>query len=325
MTGQVDSTRIPEPIRKRLRLPLIVAPMFGVSGPALVEAACDAGAIGAFPTINARSARELDAWLDRLGAHGARSEGKAAPWCANVVMRDPRAAEHLECLRRTPPEIAIASVGSPRAMITALRDKGTLVFADVATLHHASKAVADGADGLVLLSSGAGGNTGWLNPFAFVRAVRAFWDGPIALAGGVIDGVALRAMETLGCDFGYSGTRFIAASESLAGDGYRAMLKSSTMDDIMLTRAFTGLDTNMLKPSIEAAGLDPATLPFHVSETEARLAYSSTDGPQRWKDIWSAGHTVSGVSAVSSTREIIENILEGYNAAGRSATGQGAR
>lgn len=316
MSGQAISTRMPERIGQRLRLPLIVAPMFGVSGPALVEAACDAGAIGAFPTINARSIDELNAWLERLASHAIRSKGKAAPWCANVVMRDPRARDHLECLRQISPEIAIASVGSPRPMIAALRDKGTLVFADVATLSHARKAIADGADGLVLLSAGAGGNTGWLNPFAFVRAVRQFWNGPIALAGGVADGVALRAMGTLGCDFGYSGTRFIAASESLASEGYRSMLTSSTMDDILLTRAFTGLDTNMLKPSIQAAGLDPSGLPSGVTEAEARLAYSSTDGPQRWKDIWSAGHTVSGVCEVASAGEIVESILAEYLAAG---------
>ena len=33
------------------------------------------------------------------------------------------------------------------------------------------------------------------------------------------------------------------------------------LDDVLLTRAFTGLETNMLRPSIAAAGLDPDNLP----------------------------------------------------------------
>jgi len=35
------------------------------------------------------------------------------------------------------------------------------------------------------------------------------------LAGGISDGVALRAAVTLGADLAYMGTRFIAAAESL--------------------------------------------------------------------------------------------------------------
>jgi len=40
------------------------------------------------------------------------------------------------------------------------------------------------------------------------------------------------------------------------------MLVTSSADDILLTTAFTGLQTNMLRPSIAAAGLDPDDLPL---------------------------------------------------------------
>ena len=309
---QPFKSRLPDSITKRLRLPLIAAPMFRVSGPELVSAACKAGIIGCFPTINARSTDELESWLLRFSKDAAASGHSLAPWSANVVMRDPRAGEHLECLQRFPPEIAIASVGSPRAMVDALAGKGTLVFADVATLKHARRAIEDKADGLVLLSAGAGGNTGHLNPFAFVRAVRTIWDGPLILAGGLIDGVSLKAMQLLGCDLGYSGTRMIAATESMASDEYRAMLSASTMDDIMLTRAFTGLDTNMLSPSIRAAGIDPADLSAVPTQEQAKQIYSGTHAPKRWKDIWSAGHTISGIGSTQTVKEIVEEIFGEY-------------
>ncbi len=122
---------------------------------------------------------------------------------------------------------------------------------------HARKAIAAGADGLVLLSAGAGGQTGWLNGMAFVRALRQEYDGPLVLAGGISDGVALRAAQVLGCDLAYMGTRFIATRESLAPDAYRDMLVDASIDDVLLTRAFTGLPTSMLLPAIQRAGLDP--------------------------------------------------------------------
>src|SRR5262245_31539363 len=70
---------LPAPLRARLRLPLIAAPMFLVSGPELVIAACRSGVIGAFPTVNCRTGAELDQWLGRIMAE----RGDGAPPCAN--------------------------------------------------------------------------------------------------------------------------------------------------------------------------------------------------------------------------------------------------
>ena len=60
------SNRLPEKIAKRLRLPLIAAPMLAVSGPALAIAACKAGVIGSFPLANARSIEGVNAWLKQM-------------------------------------------------------------------------------------------------------------------------------------------------------------------------------------------------------------------------------------------------------------------
>src|ERR1700682_5753527 len=244
--------------RDRLSLPLIAAPMFLVSGVDLVVAACRNGVIGAFPTVNCRSPEQLDGWLGdiegQLRRHFDASGKPAAPICPNLIVHrsNARLPRDLQVLLRHRPEIVITSVGSPAPVLATLHDAGALVFAGVARLRHAAR-----ADGLVVLPAGAGGQTGWLNPFVFVRAVRAFFDGPVVLAGGIGDGHALRAAEVLGCDLAYMGTKFIATAESMADPGYKAMLVASSADDIVLTTAFTGLQTNMLRPSIAAAGLDP--------------------------------------------------------------------
>ncbi|GGC66225.1 NAD(P)H-dependent flavin oxidoreductase [Chelatococcus reniformis] len=302
-------------LKARLRLPLIAAPMLRVSGPALVSAACRAGVIGAFPTANAGGPEGLDDWLTRIAAEVREANAGApyAPWCPNLIIRSPHMADDLAVLIRHKVEIVITSVGSPAAVTAPLHDIGALVLADVATLKHAEKAIAAGADGLVLLTAGAGGQTGWMNGFAFVRAVRAMFDGPIVLAGGVVDGHALLAAEVLGCDLAYMGTPFIATAESLAAQGYKDMLVGASMDDVLLTKAFSGLQTNMLRPSILAAGLDPDNLDESITLRSAREMFGPGGaGPRRWVDVWSAGHSVSGVTAVQPVAELVEALARDY-------------
>jgi nitronate monooxygenase len=307
----------------RLSLPLIAAPMFLVSGVELVTAACRNGVIGSFPTVNCRSPGQLDGWLGeietRLRRHSDETGKACAPVCPNLIVHrsNARLEADLAVLLRHQPELVITSVGSPAPVLAPLHDAGALVFADVASIRHAERAVASGADGLVLLTAGAGGQTGWLNPFVFVRAVRAFFDGPVVLAGGIGDGHALRAAEALGCDLAYMGTKFIATDESMADSRYKSMLVESSADDILLTTAFTGLQTNMLRPSIAAAGLDPENLPqrgaidigkdIDIGARESR--------PARWRDIWSAGHSTSGVTAVLSVDDLVAQTSAEYRAA----------
>ena len=309
--------------RGRLSLPLIAAPMFLVSGVDLVVAACRNGVIGSFPTVNCRSSEQLDGWLGEIEGRlqqTSQASGKpAAPVCPNLIVHrsNARLEADLQVLLRHKPEIVITSVGSPAQVAAPLHDVGALVFADVASIRHAERAVQAGADGLVLLTAGAGGQTGRLNPFAFVRAVRAFFDGPIVLAGGIGDGHALRAAEALGCDLAYMGTKFIATAESMADPRYKAMLVASSADDILLTTAFTGLQTNMLRPSIAAAGLDPDDLPQRGAiDIGKDIDIGARENrPARWRDIWSAGHSTSGVTGVLPVDELVARTLAEYRAA----------
>lgn len=148
--------------------------------------------------------------------------------------------------------------------------------------------------------------------------MRAFYDGIIVLAGGISDGHALRAAEVLGCDLGYMGTKFIGTRESMADERHKQMLVDGSADDILLTTAFTGLQTSMLKPSILAAGLDPDDLPargaidvgkdIEVNARESR--------PERWRDIWSGGHSISGVTEVMEANDLVARTVAEYREAG---------
>jgi len=305
-------------IKPRLKIPLIAAPTFRVSGPDLVIAACRAGVVGSFPSTNCRTPDEFDQWIRTIKS---ALRPQDAPFCPNLIIRRETLWDDVAGVVRHRCEIVITSVGAPDAVVGPLHEAGCLVFADVASVRHARKAIAAGVDGLVMFTAGAGGQTGWANGIAFVRAVRSFYDGPIVLAGGVSDGSAVFAAEVLGCNLCYMGTKFIATKESMAAEEYKAMLVSSQLDETLLSKAFTGLETDILIPSIVAADLDPKNLPTDMTKERADALYgrNATSGVKRWHDIWSAGHSVSGVSSIPTVHELIARTFEEY-AAARQAT-----
>jgi nitronate monooxygenase len=170
-------------------------------------------------------------------------------------------------------------------------------------MRHADRAIAGGVDGLILLSAGAGGQTGWLNPLAYIRAVRQRFDGPVVLAGGVADGAALAAAIVAGADLAYMGTRFIATTESSAPDAYKTALLAAGPDDVEQTTALTGLPANVLSETIPDAARGRAPDAF---EQATLLSY---------EDIWSAGHSVCGVEQLTDVATLIGTTAAEYHAA----------
>lgn len=307
--------RLPADWIGRLDLPLIVAPMFLVSTVAMVVAACRNGAIGALPAANARNPDILRIWMEEIASALAppRADGRAAaPWALNLVAH--RTNRNLPALldlcveHRVP--LVITALGSPRVAVDPVHSYGGLVFADVNAPDLARKAVDAGADGLVLIASGAGGHTGTMAAPAFLSAVRQFWNGPIVIAGGLTRGAQLRGMQAMGADLAYMGTRFIAATQSDAVHDYKHMVIESTFADIVATAAVTGALANKLRPSLIRAGLDPDNL------KPRRFDLSNQDEDVKaWKDLWSAGHGVGDVRTSETTEAILERLRAEYRSA----------
>ena len=177
----------------------------------------------------------------------------------------------------------------------------------------AKKAVATGADGLACVSSGAGGHTGQLSPFAFVSAVREFFDGLVIIGGAIADGWGMAGAVACGADLIYMGTRFIPTNESLAHAGYKQMIVDSTIDDIIVSAGLTGTPASWLKPSLRANGLDPDALPA----APARNYDSSQDlAAKRWKDVWAAGQGLGAVKAIEPVALVVDRLEREYRMAG---------
>jgi nitronate monooxygenase len=307
---------LPAAWTERLALPVICAPMFLVSGPELVLAACRAGIMGSFPAPNARKIEDLDAWLARIGEtlaaeRRAAPAARIAPYALNMVVHSSygRLEAELDLVKKHKPPLVITALGSPRNVIEAVHAYGGKVFADVISLRFARKAIDAGVDGLILVAAGAGGHTGALAGFAFLPEIRRVWNGPVVLAGAISNGRAVRAVETLGADLVYMGTRFIAARESLAGNDYRDMLIGAGAEDIVLSAAITGVPANFLAASLAAAGYDPKDVRKKVN---VDFAGDPQGEAKAWKHIWSAGQGVGAVTRVESVAEIVAQLRAEY-------------
>ena len=285
----------------QLRLPVIVAPMFLVSGPDLVIASSNAGLIGSFPGPNARTTAELENWMHQI------NNATSNPWAFNMITHKSydRFSEELDLIKKFQPKIVITALGSPERVIEAVHGYGGKVIADVNNINFARRCAEMDVDGMALICHGAGGHTGQLSPFSLSAYVREFFEGLIVLAGSISTGQHIKAAQLLSADLCYMGTRFISAQESNAVDEYKSMIINSTYVDLRMTNLFTGAQAYYLKDSIINNNLDPDNLD---SNTEGFNVSASQDKIKAWKDIWSAGQSVGLIKNIESVESIVEEL-----------------
>lgn len=296
-------------LASQLKIPAIQAPMFLISGPEMVISACLSGIVGSFPTPNARSSEVLDQWMTDIKT-AVDADKNAAPWAVNLIVHPsyPRRDADLELILKHKPPIVITALGSPQDVVEKIHSYGGIVLADVINPRFARKAATAGVDGLVLVSSGAGGHTGYLSPFVFVEEVRQWFDGIIVLGGGIANGAAIHATQTLGADLAYLGTHFIPTRESLCQEDYKNMVVDSNSEDIITSDAITGVKANWMKQSLINGGYDPSNMPAQGS---IDFASNGADN-KRWKDIWAAGQGVGASTTVSSVAQIVDQLETQY-------------
>jgi nitronate monooxygenase len=306
------------PVLQGLALPVIGAPLFIISHPALVIAQCKAGIVGSMPALNARPASQLDDWLaeitEALAAHDrAHPEAPAAPFAVNQIVHrsNARLDEDMAVCARHKVPIVITSLGAREDINHAVHAWGGVVLHDVIHDGFARKAVEKGADGLIAVATGAGGHAGTRSPFALVQEIRAWFDGPLVLSGAIASGAAVLAAQAMGADLAYIGSAFIATDEARAADAYKQAIVDGSSDDIVYSSLFTGVHGNYLRRSIVNAGLDPEHLP---ASDPSRMDFGGA-AAKAWKDIWGSGQGIAAVKAVLPARALVERLQREYHEA----------
>ncbi len=320
-----DDSHLPKALQG-LRIPLIASPLFIISVPKLVIAQCKAGIVGAFPALNAREAEGepalLDAWLteirEELDRHNqANPDTPAAPFAVNQIVHrsNARLERDLEiCVKHEVP-IWITSLGARVEVNEAAHSCGGVVMHDIINNRFAKKAIEKGADGLVAVAAGAGGHAGQQSPFALMREIREWFDGPVALSGAIATGEALLAARAMGADLGYTGSPFIATDEANADQAYKDMIVESGAEDIVYSSLFTGVWGNYLKGSVKAAGMDPDDLP--QADASSMNFGQDREKPKAWKTIWGSGQGIGAIKSVGPAKDIIDRMAREYEAAGK--------
>ncbi len=303
----------------KLKLPVIAAPMFLVSGPELVVASCKAGIVGTFPALNQRTTEGFDEWLTSIeqSLSGVDHPG----YGVNLIVHktNPRLQADLEvCVRHKVPLI-ITSLGAVPELVEAVHAYGGKVFHDVINIRHAKKAAAAGVDGLIAVAAGAGGHAGTMSPFALINEIRQFFDKTVILSGSLSTGADVAAARVAGADFAYLGTRFICSAESQATDDNKRMIERASAADIVYTDKVSGVWANFLAESIAAAQAssegskreEEGDKPIDFGEE----LLAPEDEAKAWKTIWSAGHGVGSITTSPSVAEIVDSLSSEYETA----------
>ena len=305
---------------KRLRLPVIGAPLFIISNPKLVIAQCQAGIVGAMPALNARPASQLDEWLaeitETLAAWDrAHPDAPAAPFAINQIVHksNDRLEHDMQVCAKYKVPIVITSLGARTDVNDAVHAWGGVVLHDIINNFFARKAIEKGADGLIAVAAGAGGHAGVKSPLALVQEIRQWFDGPLALSGAI-------------------GDRRRGAGR--AGHGRRPRLHRLGLHRHGRSACERGLQAGhrrghqrrhrLLEPVHRRArqlpeAVDPRRGP---GPGQAARERPEQDGLRRrrgskkaWKDIWGCGQGIGAVDAVVPAAALIERLGREYAAA----------
>ncbi len=303
---------------KSLSLPAIAAPMFLISGPALVIECCKNGIVGTFPALNQRTSEGFEQWLveikEALSAYEKESGKKAAPYGVNLIVHptNPRLEADLKiCIKHKVP-IIITSLGAVSQVVNAVHSYGGLVFHDIIKKRHAEKAAEAGVDGLILVSAGAGGHAGTINPMSLISEVKKFYDKTIILSGCISTGRDIASAMQMGADLAYMGTRFINTTESQAPDAYRDMIIDAGASDVVYTAAISGVHANFLSASLKAAGISDEDL---KKDHKVDFGKELDTEAKAWKTIWSAGQGVTTVKDVLPISDLVDRLKQEFREA----------
>ncbi len=296
---------------KKLSLPVVAAPMFLISGPKLVVECCKNGIVGTFPALNQRTSEGFEEWLIQIKAELKQFEEetgkKAAPFGVNLIVHptNPRLEADIKlCVKHKVPLI-ITSLGAVSQVVDAIHSYGGLVFHDIIKKRHAEKAAEAGVDGLILVSAGAGGHGGTINPMSLVAEIKKFYTKTILLSGCISTGRDIASALQMGADLAYMGTRFINTEESKATEEYRKMIMNAGADDVIYTAAISGVPANFLAESLRAAGISEEDL---KKDRKIDFGKELDTEAKAWKTIWSAGQGVTTVNNVLPVSQLVTDL-----------------
>lgn len=290
--------------------PILLAPMGGAAGGALARAVTEAGGLGLI------GVGYQDAEFIEEQFRVARPARVGIGFITWDLAKDEARLER--ALAFGPPVVSF-SFGDAAPYVARLRAAGARLVMQVQSVADAKRAADLGADIVIAQGTEAGGHGASRALFPLLPAVvDAVGPIPVLAAGGIADGRGLLAALSLGASGVLIGSRFLAASESLASAAAKAKVIQSSGDSTVRTRVFDVVRRiDWPAPYTGRALVNDFTRQWHGRESELTSALGS-EGPryvaaseQQQLDtalVW-AGEGVDLIKKVEPAADIVEQII----------------
>jgi enoyl-[acyl-carrier protein] reductase II len=207
------------------------------------------------------------------------------------------------------------SAGNPAPFVPVFKEKGIKVIAVVASVKHAKKAEAAGADLLVAEGYEAAGINSdlELTTFTLIPQISQAVKIPVIAAGGIGDGKGLAAALMLGASGVQIGTRFIATQESPFHNTYKQNLVGASDTDTVIVGRSVGRVRRMLKTpyaskllNIEATGM---TLEQYSELTSEKQHITGAMGGDLENGFINSGQVAGLISSIPTVKELIDSLM----------------
>lgn len=250
-----------------LEHPVVQAGMGGgIAGPALAGTVSAAGALGTVGILPPA------AFASALG-EARRRAGAGRPVSANLLLPFTRPAHVRACIEARV-EVVVLHAGRSPKIIRQLRAAGVEVLHTVGTVAEARQALEDGASGLVVQGTDAGGHTVAVHPTdaALTRVREAVGSVSVWAAGGAVDADDVRRLMDLGAEAVVAGTRFVLTDECDAHPAYKQALVagSETVDTRLFGFGWPMRHRVLVNAAVERWGEGPRLM-REINARSARL------------------------------------------------------
>ena len=288
----------------KIKYPIIQGGMAGISESNLVSAVSNAGGLGVIG-----SGLMPTSWLE--GEIKKTREKTKNPFGVNLFLQNPRIEELIKAIIKERIEIIFTGGGNPLPLFPYLQAAGIKIVPVVPSPRLAKKMEDNGADAVVVEGLEAGGHIGQNTTFFLIpQAKKLLKKIPLIAAGGIYDGLTVKAAFLLGAEGIQMGTRFLASKECIASDAYKKKIVEATADDIEVVLRFTGHPIRVIKnkwaeemKKLEERGAFP-------EEIKAEKIAGSLGSKDVENIPLMAGLAAAGISEIKSCKEIIDEIIK---------------
>ncbi|GAA1420820.1 nitronate monooxygenase [Streptomyces thermospinosisporus] len=229
-----------------VRHPIVQTGMGWVSGPRLVSATANAGALGILASATMTPDRLREAIRE------VRSRTRA-PFGVNLRADAADAGDRVRILIEEGVRVASFALAPDPGLVAELKEAGVVVIPTVGARRHAEKVAAWGADAVIVQGAEGGGHTGRVATTVLLPQVVDAVRIPVVAAGGFFDGRGLVAALAYGAAGVAMGTRFLLTSDSTVPDAVKARYLAATAADVTVTTAVDGLPHRMLRTELVTA------------------------------------------------------------------------